>query len=44
MPLIADMINVCKETGIEPPDLVGIPKAGYGKGNVSFDCIGLIEG
>lgn len=44
MPLIADMINVCKETGIEPPDLVGIPKEGYGKGNVSFDCIGLIEG
>lgn len=44
MPLIADMINVCKGIGTESPDLIGIPKEGYGTENVSFDSIGLIEG
>ena len=45
IPLIADMLNVCKDIGAEPPDLSGIPKEGFGKEcDCSFDCIGLING
>lgn len=46
MPIIADILGVCKRLGIEPPDLSGIPEEGFDKDSkcLSFDCISLIEG